>query len=83
MSISDKIKAALALRGKQNIDAANILGITPQAFNNKLNRNSFFMADIIKIAEGLNLDIAFTDKDGQKIIFLPSDIVDAKEIENN
>ena len=36
MSISDKIKAALALRGKQNIDAANILGITPQAFNNKL-----------------------------------------------
>ncbi len=83
MSISDKIKAALALRGKQNIDAANILGITPQAFNNKLNRNSFFMADIIKIAEGLNLDIAFTDKDGQKIIFLPSDIVDTKEIENN
>lgn len=83
MSISDKIKAALALRGKQNIDAANILGITPQAFNNKLNRNSFFMADIIKIAEGLNLDIAFTDKDGQKIIFLPSDIVDAKETENN
>lgn len=83
MSISDKIKAALALRGKQNIDAANILGITPQAFNNKLNRNSFFMADIIKIAEGLNLDIAFTDKDGQKIIFLPSDIVDTKETENN
>lgn len=83
MSISDKIKAALALRGKQNIDAANILGITPQAFNNKLNRNSFFMADIIKIAEGLNLDIVFTDKDGQKIIFLPSDIVDTKEIENN
>lgn len=83
MSISDKIKAALALRGKQNIDAANILGITPQAFNNKLNRNSFFMADIIKIAEGLNLDIAFTDKDGQKIIFLPSDIVDTKEMESN
>ena len=83
MSISDKVKAALALRGKQNTEAAAILGITPQAFNNKLNRNSFFMADIIKLAEGLNLDIAFNDKDGQRIVFLPSDIEDMKETENN
>ena len=83
MSISDKVKAALALRGKQNTEAAAILGITPQAFNNKLNRNSFFMADIIKLAEGLNLDIAFTDKDGQRIVFLSSDIEDMKETENN
>ena len=83
MSISDKVKAALSLRGKQNTEAAAILGITPQAFNNKLNRNSFFMADIIKLAEGLNLDIAFTDKDGQRIVFLPSDIEDMKETENN
>lgn len=83
MSISDKVKAALALRGKQNTEAAAILGITPQAFNNKLNRNSFFMADIIKLAEGLNLDIAFNDKDGQRIVFLPSDIEDMKEMENN
>lgn len=80
MSISDKVKAALALRGKQNTEAAAILGITPQAFNNKLNRNSFFMADIIKLAEGLNLDIAFNDKDGQRIVFLPSDIEDMKEM---
>ena len=83
MSISDKVKAALALRGKQNVEAAASLGITPQAFNNKLNRNSFFMADIIKLAEGLNLDIAFNDKDGQRIVFLPSDIEDMKEMENN
>lgn len=83
MSVSDKVKAALALRGKQNVEAAAILGITPQAFNNKLNRNSFFMADIIKLADGLNLDIAFTDKDGQRIMFLPSDIEEAKETENS
>lgn len=83
MSISDKVKAALALRGKQNTEAAAILGITPQAFNNKLNRNSFFMSDIIRLAEGLNLDIAFNDKDGQRIVFLPSDIEDMKEMENN
>ena len=53
------------------------------SISDKLNRNSFFMADIIKLAEGLNLDIAFNDKDGQRIVFLPSDIEDMKEMENN
>lgn len=74
MSVADKIRAALVLRGKTNSDAAEALGITTQAFNNKLNRNSFFLADVVKIAAMLEFDIAFTDKVGQKIIFTISDL---------
>ena len=81
MSISDKVKAALALKGKQNADGAAVLGITTQAFNNKLYRGSFSADELVKIADALKFELALIDKDGQKIIFLPSDIQDEKEVE--
>lgn len=82
MSVSDKIRAALILKGKNNSDGAMVLGITTQAFNNKLNRNSFFMADIIKLANALNFKLMIEDGEGQRIIFNTSDIKEITENEN-
>lgn len=80
MSVSDKIRAALILKGKNNSDAAIVLGITTQAFNNKLNRNSFYMSDIIKLSNLLNFKLMMADSEGQQIVF---NIKDIKEITKN
>ena len=74
MTVSDKVRAAIALKGKQNTDAAAALGISTQAFNNKMYRGTFNADELIKIADELNYELAFIDKYGQKIIFMPSDL---------
>ena len=74
MTVSDKVRAAIALKGKQNTDAAAALGISMQAFNNKMYRGTFNADELIKIADELNYELAFIDKYGQKIIFMPSDL---------
>lgn len=83
MSVSDKIRAALILKGKNNSDAATVLGITTQAFNNKLNRNSFYMSDIIKLSNLLNFKLMMADSEGQQIVFNIKDIKEIIENENN
>lgn len=82
MSVSDKIRAALILKGKNNSDAAIVLGITTQAFNNKLNRNSFYMSDIIKLSNLLNFKLMMADSEGQQIVFNIKDIKEITENEN-
>lgn len=51
MSITDKVKAAMTMKGKKNSELAEYLGITSQSLSNKFNRGSFSAEDLIKIAE--------------------------------
>lgn len=54
-------------------EMADAIGISKQNFSNKIKRNSFSPDELIKIAELLNMEIAFIDKnavlkDGDKYI---------------
>jgi Bacteriophage CI repressor helix-turn-helix domain. len=74
MSVSDKIKALLALKGKKNIDLAEYLDLTPQSMQNKFARGSFSAEDLIKISNYLDCTLAFEIDDTQKIILDSFDI---------
>lgn len=74
MSVSDKIKALLAIKGKRNIDLADYLKITPQSMQNKFARSSFSAEDLIRIADYLDCTLEFEVNDSQKIILDSSDI---------
>ena len=54
-------------------EMADAIGISKQNFSNKIKRNSFSPDELIKIAELLNMEVAFIDKnavlkDGDKYI---------------
>ena len=80
MSMSNKVKAAAALRGVNNPELATKLNITNQALFNKFNRDSFSGEDLIRIADYLGFNLAFID-DSQRIIFDISDIKEKKASE--
>lgn len=74
MSVTDKIKALLSIKGKKNIDLAEYLGISPQSMQNKLSRGSFSAEDLIKIADFLECRLEFTIDENQKIVLGMDDI---------
>ena len=74
MSVTDKIKALLSIKGKKNIDLAEYLGISPQSMQNKLSRGSFSSEDLIKIADFLECRLEFNIDGNQKIVLGMDDI---------
>ena len=74
MPMTDKVKAAMAVSGKENKELALFLGITNQSLSNKFNRGSFSAEDLIRIAEftGSILNLEFEDR--TKITFSVDDI---------
>jgi len=75
LSVANKIKGLIKTSGLKGYEVAERLGMTDQAFRNKLNRDSFYAEDLIKIADCLDLEIAFTGN-GQKTV------LDMKDIEH-
>ena len=73
MAISEKIKAALSLKGKKSIEFASYYGISPQSMRNKFNRGSFSAEDLIKVSEFLGGTLSL-DIDGQKITLDKDDL---------
>ena len=73
MSVSDKIKALLSIRGKKNNDLAMFLGISPQSMRNKFSRESF-SDELIRIANFLDCNLVFELDDSQKIALDISDV---------
>lgn len=67
MGISNKVKGMLQLKGKKNTELATYLGMTPQSLANKFNRDSFSAADLVKIADFLDCELAFILPDNQYI----------------
>ena len=76
MSVTDKIKALLSIKGKKNVELAEYLGISPQSMKNKLSRGSFSAEDLIKIAAFLECTLEFKIDDAQSIILTLDDIRD-------
>lgn len=74
MAISDKVKALLKLRGKNNGGLAEYLGISVQALSNKFYRDSYSGEDLIKIASFLGCELAFIVDDSTKIALVPEDL---------
>lgn len=69
MTVSQKIKMALAYRGISEAELARALGTSPQAFNQRMKTGKFSSEDMEKIAEaiGANYFFGFEFKDGTKV----------------
>jgi transcriptional regulator with XRE-family HTH domain len=67
MSVADKIKALMKLKGKSNAEIAQYFGVSSQAFSTKLYRGYFSGEDLIKIAAFLECELAFIADNSTKI----------------
>ena len=75
MSVSDKVKAILALNQKKKIELAEALGLgSKQAMTNKISRDSWTASDLIRVAELTGCTLQFVTSDGQTIKLTPEDI---------
>lgn len=61
MTVTNKIKGAMELKGKSLADLAGALGISKQGLSNKFFRNSFSAEDLTKIADFLGFELCFID----------------------
>ena len=73
MTITNKIKGAMNLKGIDLHGLAHGLGLTPQAVSNKFYRNSYSVADLVKIADVLGFEVYLSDG-VQKISISPADL---------
>ena len=69
MTISQKIKMALAYKGMSEAELARSIGTSPSAFNQRMKTGKFSTEEMEKIAEVLEADyyFGFSFKDGTKI----------------
>lgn len=69
MTITQKIKMALAYKGMSEADLARAVGSSPQAFNQRMKTGKFSTEEMNKIADALEAEFffGFTFKDGTKI----------------
>ena len=74
MAVSNKIKALIKLKGKDNIELAKHLKISKQALSNKLYRGSFSAEDLIKISTCLGCELAFIIDERQRVTLDEKDI---------
>lgn len=74
MPITDKVKAAMTVKGKKSNELAQYLGITNQSLSNKFNRGSFSAEDLIKIADFTGAMLVLEFEDRNKIVFSIDDI---------
>ena len=69
MTITQKIKMALAYKGMSEADLARAVGSSPQAFNQRMKTGKFSSVEMEKIAEALEATyyFGFEFKDGTKV----------------
>ena len=69
MTISQKIKMALAYKGMSEAELARTVGTSPSAFNQRMKTGKFSSEDMEKIAAALDATyfFGFEFKDGTKI----------------
>ena len=73
MSVSEKVKALLALSGKRQMDLAKHFGMSKQTMGNKMSRGSWSGKDLAKAAEFCGAKLAFVLSDDQMIIIEAED----------
>lgn len=69
MTITQKIKMALAYKGMSEADLARAVGSSPQAFNQRMKTGKFSSEEMERIANALEAEyfFGFSFKDGTKI----------------
>lgn len=69
MTVSQKIKMALAYKGMSEAELARKIGSSPSAFNQRMKTGRFSMSDFDKIASVLGAEFifGFSFPDGTKI----------------
>ena len=73
MSISKSVKMALNKAGKRQNDLAALYECSKQSMSTKINRESWFGKDLVRIAEFTGAKLAFVYPDGQIIYIDTSD----------
>lgn len=68
MSISDKVKGLLALRGKKQLELAAHFDMSKQTMSNKMARGSWSGDDLARVAEFCGCELAFILPEGQQIL---------------
>lgn len=74
VAISDKIKSLVILKRGSYEGLASHMGIPRQSLHNKFSRNSFYAADLIKIADYLGVELAFIVDERQRVPLDTNDI---------
>lgn len=74
MSVSSKVKAALQISGKKQIDLAENLDMVKQTLNNKMSRDSWTASDLIRVADFTGCKLAFVFPDGTQTVFSADDV---------
>ena len=64
----------MKMRGMKIQEVADKMGCSPQFISNRLYRDSFTAADLIKIAEVLDCTLSFTLPDGTEIRLTADDL---------
>lgn len=65
LAIKETFKAMSTDKKVTQFEMANTLGISKQNFSNKVQRNTFSPDELVKIADMLNMELAFIDKDAE------------------
>ena len=66
LALKDTFKAITKNRKVTQLEMAEALGISKQNFSNKVQRNTFSPDELVKIADLLQMEIAFIDKGAEK-----------------
>ena len=73
LALKETFKAVPKYKKTTQLEMAQALGISKQNFSNKVQRNTFSPDELVRIADMLDMEIAFIDKDaiidnGEKFI---------------
>lgn len=63
LALKETFKAIGKYKKTTQLEMAEVLGISKQNFSNKVQRNTFSPDELAKIADALDMKIAFVDKD--------------------
>ena len=63
LALKETFKAISKYKKTTQLEMAEVLGISKQNFSNKVQRNTFSPDELAKIADALDMKIAFVDKD--------------------
>lgn len=74
LSASDTIKELIKMKKITQVELAEKLGMSKQNINNKFKRNTFSPDELVKIADILNMELAFVD--GKNKYIIKSDVED-------
>ena len=68
LALRETFKAISKDKNITQYEMAEALGISKQNFSNKVQRNTFSPDELARIADALDMKIAFIDKNGRKYV---------------